>query len=145
MDPATSSLLIDLYQLNMVQAYLARGQVGTAVFELFVRKLPKDRTFLLSAGLEQALEFLENLQFSAEDVDWLARTGRFGRQLLDYLGELRFSGEVDALPEGTVFFENEPVAAPRRRGSLSSTRLRRSGAPRGRGRSPAGGRAGTRP
>jgi nicotinate phosphoribosyltransferase len=73
MDPATSSLLIDLYQLNMFQAYLARGHVETAVFELFVRKPPKDRSFLLSAGLEQAVEFLENLRFSAENVDcWLA-------------------------------------------------------------------------
>jgi nicotinate phosphoribosyltransferase len=126
MDPATSALLIDLYQLNMVQAYLARGQVETAVFELFVRKLPKDRAFLLSAGLEQALEFLENLRFSAEDVDWLARTGRFGHQLLDYLAELRFTGEVDAMPEGTAFFENEPilrVTAPLPQAQLVETRL----------------------
>jgi nicotinate phosphoribosyltransferase len=126
MDPATGSLLIDLYQLNMVQAYLARGQVETAVFELFVRKLPKDRAFLLSAGLEQALEFLENLRFSAEDVDWLAGTGRFGRQLLNYLGGLRFTGDVHAMPEGTAFFENEPILriiAPLPQAQLLETRL----------------------
>ena len=59
MDPATSALLTDLYQLNMMQAYLDRGETKTAVFEFFVRKLPRDRGFLIAAGLEQVLEFLE--------------------------------------------------------------------------------------
>ena len=63
MYPATSPLLTDLYQLNMLQAYLDHGRTDTAVFEFFVRKLPARRGFLMAAGLEQALEFLENLQF----------------------------------------------------------------------------------
>ena len=125
MDPA-SALLIDLYELNMVQAYLDHGRTDTAVFELFVRKLPQERGFLVAAGLAQALDFLENLQFSAEEIDWLGRTGRFGRELLDYLSALRFSGDVDAMPEGTVFFESEPilrVTAPLPQAQLVESRL----------------------
>ena len=78
MDPATSALLTDLYQLNMMQAYLDRGETKTAVFEFFVRKLPRDRGFLIAAGLEQVLEFLEGLRFTPEELDWLAASGRFG-------------------------------------------------------------------
>ena len=64
MEPMPSALLTDLYQLNMIQAYLESGQTDTAVFEFFVRKLPNQRSFLMAAGLQQALEFLENLRFS---------------------------------------------------------------------------------
>ena len=77
MYPATSPLLTDLYQLNMLQAYLDHGQTDTAVFEFFVRRLPARRGFLMAAGLEQALDFLENLQFSNEEIDWLRRNYRF--------------------------------------------------------------------
>ena len=75
MDPATSALLTDLYQLNMMQAYLDRGETKTASFEFFVRKLPRQRGFLIAAGLEQVLEFLSHLRFAPEELDWLARTG----------------------------------------------------------------------
>ena len=71
MYPATSPLLTDLYQLNMLQAYLDHGQTDTAVFEFFVRRLPARRGFLMAAGLEQALDFLEGLQFSNDEIDWL--------------------------------------------------------------------------
>jgi nicotinate phosphoribosyltransferase len=108
MAPA-SPLLTDLYQLNMIQAYLDRGETKTAVFEFFVRKLPPQRGFLVAAGLEGALDFLENLRFTAEEIDWLAMSGRFGRELLEYLAKFHFSGEVHAMPEGTVFFANEPI------------------------------------
>jgi nicotinate phosphoribosyltransferase len=106
---ATSPLLTDLYQLNMLQAYLDHGETETAAFEFFIRKLPARRGFLLAAGLEQALDFLENLRFSSEDIDWLARSGRFGQALLAYLADLRFTGDVHAMPEGTVFFADEPI------------------------------------
>ena len=109
MNDATSPLLTDLYQLNMIQAYLDHGDTKTAVFEFFVRKLPTERGFLVAAGLEQALDFLENLHFSAEEIEWLAHSGRFSRELLDYLAKLRFTGDVHAMPEGTVFFANEPI------------------------------------
>jgi nicotinate phosphoribosyltransferase len=126
MDPAMSLLLTDLYQLNMIEAYLDRGETKTAVFEFFVRKLPASRGFLIAAGLEQALEFLEHLQFSAEELEWLERTGRYGRGFLDYLARLRFNGDVHAMPEGTVFFANEPilrVTAPLPEAQLLETRL----------------------
>lgn len=126
MDPATSPLLTDLYQLNMIQAYLDHGETKTAVFEFFVRKLPVQRGFLMAAGLEPALDFLENLHFSNEELEWLERSGRFERRFLDYLAKLRFSGDVHAMPEGTVFFANEPilrVTAPLPEVQLVETRL----------------------
>src|SRR5690242_21050117 len=92
-----SALLTDLYQINMMQAYLDHGETDSAVFELFVRSLPSRRGFLLAAGLEQALDYLENLRFSNADLDWLKRSGRFKQNLLDYLDGLRFSGEVHAM------------------------------------------------
>jgi nicotinate phosphoribosyltransferase len=126
MDPAASPLLTDLYQLNMIQAYLEHGETRTAVFEFFVRKLPRERGFLIAAGLEQVLDFLENLRFEPEELEWLARTGRFGKDLLDHLAQLRFTGDVHAMPEGTVFFANEPilrVTAPLPQAQLIETRL----------------------
>ena len=126
MNPATSPLLSDLYQFNMLQAYLDHGQTDTAVFELFVRRLPARRGFLMAAGLEQALDFLENLQFSKEEVDWLRQNYQFTDRFLDYLANLRFTGDVDAMPEGTIFFANEPiirVAAPLPEAQLVETRL----------------------
>jgi nicotinate phosphoribosyltransferase len=109
MDPATSALLTDLYQLNMMQAYLDRGETKTAVFEFFVRKLPRERGFLIAAGLEQVLEFLSELRFTPEELEWLASSGRFGKNLIDYLAGLRFTGAIHAMPEGTAFFPDEPI------------------------------------
>lgn len=109
MEFVTSPLLTDLYQLNMVQAYLECGETRAAVFEYFVRKLPPRRAFLIAAGLEQTLEYLETLRFSEKDLDWLTSSGRFGKDLIDYLGAFRFSGDVHAMAEGTVFFANEPI------------------------------------
>src|SRR6516165_1202287 len=126
MDPATSALLTDLYQLNMMQAYLDRGETKTASFEFFVRKLPRQRSFLIAAGLEEVLEFLSHLRFAAEELDWLARTGRFGKDLIDYLAALRFTGDIHAMPEGTVFFPDEPilrVTAPLPQAQLVETRV----------------------
>ena len=126
MSEATSPLLTDLYQLNMIQAYLDRGETKTAVFEFFVRKFHERRGFLVAAGLEQALDFLENLQFSAEEIDWLARSGRFGKGLLDHLAGLRFTGDVHAMPEGTLFFANEPIlriTAPLPQAQLVESRI----------------------
>ena len=126
MYPATNPLLTDLYQLNMLQAYLDHGQTDTAVFEFFVRQLPARRAFLMAAGLEQVLDFLETLQFSKEEIDWLRQNYRFTDGFLDYLASLRFTGDVDAMPEGTIFFANEPiirVIAPLPAAQLVETRL----------------------
>ena len=81
MNPLTSPLLTDLYQLNMIQAYLDNGETKTAVFEFFVRKFPSRRGFLIAAGLQQVLDFLENLRFSPEEIDWLARPRQLHRRL----------------------------------------------------------------
>jgi nicotinate phosphoribosyltransferase len=126
MRDTTTPLLTDLYQLAMIQAYLEHGETKSAVFEFFVRKFPKRRGFLVVAGLEQVLDFLENLHFSAEDIDWLARSGRFSKTLLDHLAEFRFIGDVHAMPEGTVFFADEPilrVTAPLPQAQLVETRV----------------------
>ncbi len=125
-DITTSPLLTDLYQLNMIQAYLEHGQTETAVFEFFVRALPKERNFLVAAGLEQALDYLENLRFGADEIAWLEQSGRFGKDLLDRLAAFRFTGDVHAMAEGTVFFPNEPilrVTAPLPEAQLVETRL----------------------
>lgn len=120
------ALLTDLYQLTMLQAYYDQGMADTAVFEFFVRKLPAGRNFLVAAGLEQALAYLEGLRFSPDELDWLAHCGRFHQPFVDSLADLRFTGEVHALAEGTVFFPNEPllrVTAPLREAQLVETRL----------------------
>ncbi|MDI3471427.1 MAG: Nicotinate phosphoribosyltransferase [Pseudolabrys sp.] len=107
--PLASPLSTDLYELNMVQAYLDLGETGDATFEFFVRKLPERRGFLMAAGLETALTYLETLRFDNDDIAWLKSTGRFRPNLIDYLAGFRFSGDVHAMPEGTVFFPNEPI------------------------------------
>jgi nicotinate phosphoribosyltransferase len=126
MDWANGGLLTDLYQLNMLQAYLEHGVTDTAVFEFFVRDLPPERNFLIAAGLEPAFEYLENLRFSEDDLAWLKDTGRFSAQAIEYLRGFRFTGAVDAMPEGTVFFANEPllqVTAPLPAAQLVESRL----------------------
>ena len=126
MNPLAGALLTDLYQLNMIQAYLDHSETKPAVFEFFMRKLPARRGFLMAAGLDQALEYLEQLRFSANEIEWLANTGRFQPNFLDYLSGFRFTGDVHAMPEGTIFFANEPilrVTAPIPEAQLVETRL----------------------
>jgi nicotinate phosphoribosyltransferase len=126
MTPTTSPLATDLYELNMIQAYLDRGEAKTAVFEFFVRRLPTRRNFLLAAGLEDTLAYLETLRFSAAEIDWLKSTRRFRDNLIDYLAEFRFTGDVHAIPEGAVCFPNEPlvrITAPLPVAQLVETRL----------------------
>jgi nicotinate phosphoribosyltransferase len=108
-DFATSPLLTDLYQLTMLQAYWQHRMAGTAVFELFVRRLPPERAFLVAAGLEQALDFIEEARFTAEELAWVERSGRFAPGFAQWLRAMRFTGEAWAMPEGTVFFASEPV------------------------------------
>ena len=96
MDLAASPLLTDLYQLNMIQAYLDHGETKAAVFEFFVRKLPARRGFLVAAGLEQALDFLENLRFPAEELGWLNRAGGLARTSL--ITSLAFASPATCTP-----------------------------------------------
>jgi nicotinate phosphoribosyltransferase len=126
MNPNASLLLTDLYQLTMLQVYHDRDMNGTAVFEFFVRKLPQSRNFLMAAGLEQVLDFLESACFTPEELDWLAGCGRFSQAFVDSLAGWRFTGEVQAMAEGTVFFPDEPVlriVAPLPQAQLAETRV----------------------
>ncbi len=126
MNSESSLLLTDLYQLTMLQGYLEHGMTDTAAFEFFVRKLPRGRNFLVAAGLEQVLDFLEQARFTPQELDWLRATGRFSADFIDSLADWRFTGEVDAMPEGTVCFPDEPllrVVAPLPQAQLVETRI----------------------
>jgi nicotinate phosphoribosyltransferase len=126
MNPLTSPLLTDLYQLTMLQGYFERDMFDTAVFEFFIRKRPARRNFFIAAGLEQVLDFLQGLRFSAEELAWIDSHGAFRPAFVDYLAGLHFTGEVHAMAEGTVFFPNEPilrVTAPLPQAQLVETRL----------------------
>jgi nicotinate phosphoribosyltransferase len=126
MDPARSPLLTDLYQLTMLQAYFEEGLEEEAVFEFFVRRLPPSRNFLLAAGLEPALDFLESFRFGPEDLEWVAADARFRPAFVERLAQLRFEGDVDAMPEGTAFFPDEPilrVVAPLPQAQVVESRL----------------------
>jgi nicotinate phosphoribosyltransferase len=121
-----NALVTDLYQLAMMSAYFSLDMQRTAVFELYVRRLPDNRNFLVAAGLEQALEYLETLAFTPAELEWLASTGRFERRFIEQLAALRFTGDVYAMPEGTVFFGEEPIlriAAPLPQAQLVESRL----------------------
>jgi nicotinate phosphoribosyltransferase len=104
------SLLVDLYELTMAVAYRARGMADRrATFSLFVRTLPASRGYLVAAGLDDALAWLEAFRFAAADLAALDRLGLFTDDELAWLGGLRFTGAVRAVPEGTVVFADEPI------------------------------------
>lgn len=105
-------LSTDLYQLTMGAAYWRSQKTGLATFELFVRRLPERRSYLVAAGLAQALEYLRDLRLTREETDYLRGLPIFAgveREYFDYLEEIRFRGEVWAVPEGTVVFAGEPI------------------------------------
>ncbi|AAC07117.1 nicotinate phosphoribosyltransferase [Aquifex aeolicus] len=102
-------LCTDLYELTMAQSYLYEGKTGTAVFSLFVRKLPEKRNFLISAGLETLVERIKNFKFGDEEIKYLKSLGIFKDDFLDYLKDFEFSGNVYAIPEGRIVFQNEPL------------------------------------
>jgi nicotinate phosphoribosyltransferase len=126
MDPLRSPLLTDLYQLTMLHTYYRSRMEASAVFEFFVRKLPPNRNFMMAAGLEQALDFLEQARFGPEELEWVARSGLFPPEFSQHLEQWRFTGDVHAMPEGTVFFADEPilrVTAPMPQAQLIESRL----------------------
>lgn len=126
---APSGLVADLYELTMAAGYLETHFEARATFELFVRSLPAQRNFLIAAGLEQALDFLETVRFSPEDIAYLRRHPAFARisaNFFDYLAAFQFSGDVWALPEGTVCFPGEPllrITAPIAEAQIMETAL----------------------
>ena len=122
---AQSLLLTDLYELTMLEAYRAEGMNGCATFEFFVRAMPAGRGFLVAAGLAQLVDYLTTLRVDADELAWLAASGRFDAAFVDSLSDLAFTGDVDAMPEGTVFFADEPivrVTAPLREAQLVESR-----------------------
>ncbi|MBI1764399.1 MAG: nicotinate phosphoribosyltransferase, partial [Acidobacteria bacterium] len=128
-EPRYSGLATDLYQLTMAAAYHAHGRSERASFELFARRLPPERSYLVVAGLAQALEYLRALSFSAEEIAYLQSLPVFAHvapSFWAYLRGFRFSGDVWAMPEGTVAFANEPllrVTAPLIEAQLAETFL----------------------
>lgn len=124
-----SGLLTDLYELTMAAGYFQSRFDARATFELFVRNLPPERNFLVAAGLEQALEFVENIRFAATEIDYLRRLPVFRHvrgEFFDYLARFRFTGDVWAIPEGSLVFAGEPllrVTAPIIEGQILETCL----------------------
>lgn len=109
-DDAGAALVTDLYELTMAAGYLDAGlHHEPATFELSVRELPEQRSFLVAAGLDEVLHFLEELHFDAAALDYLASLDRFDPAFLSLLGDLRFDGDVWAMPEGTLAFAQEPL------------------------------------
>ncbi len=102
-------LVTDLYQLTMAASYFEQEMSAPATFSLFIRAYPPNRNFFVSAGLEELLVFLENFHFQQDDLDYLDTLGLFKKDFLDYLGSMKFTGQVRAMPEGTIFFKDEPI------------------------------------
>ena len=106
------ALATDLYELTMAAAYFDNNETDEATFELFVRTFPRNRSYLITAGLEQAAEYLQQLKFKEGHIDFLRKNSTFqnvSSDFFDYLEDFRFSGDVWAIPEGTVFFTDEPI------------------------------------
>ena len=107
--PEETGLFADLYELTMAQAYFRQEMFAPATFSLFIREYPPNRGYFVAAGLEDVLGFLEGLKFGPSSLDYLKSTAIFSDDFLDYMGSLRFTGSVRAIPEGRLFFANEPV------------------------------------
>ena len=104
-----AALLTDLYQLTMLQAYWHEGLEDRAAFSLFFRRLPRARSYLIACGLDDVLRYLEELRFTEEALDYLRGIGLFRGGFLEWLADLRFTGDVYAVPEGTPVFPHEPL------------------------------------
>lgn len=105
----SNALFTDLYELTMAQAYWQTETTAHARFSLFFRLYPPDRGYFVSAGLDDVLNYLQDFRFSGDDLAYLRSTGQFQGAFLDSLESLRFTGSIRAVPEGTIFFANEPV------------------------------------
>ena len=101
-DDSNAALLTDLYELTMLQSYFDKGMSEIAVFDLFMRRLPHNRNYLVACGLEHVLHYLETFSFAADAIDYLRSLNRFSEPFLESLRSFRFMGDVYAVPEGTV-------------------------------------------
>ena len=103
------TLLTDLYQLTMAQAYFREQRLGEATFSLFIRTYPPNRGYFVASGLQDVLDYLESLHFDQPGLEFLASQKLLSDDFLHYLADLRFTGNVTAIPEGRIFFTDEPV------------------------------------
>ena len=106
---SNAALLTDLYELTMAASYFRNGMEERSTFDLFVRRLPESRNFLIACGLEHALEYLETMCFDEESLSYLRSLEMFDEEFIEYLGALRFKGKVHAVPEGDAVFGGEPL------------------------------------
>lgn len=103
------TLLTDFYEITMMQGYFKTGNQSTVIFDAFYRSNPSDGGYAICAGVEQVIEYIENLRFSDEDIRYLRGLGIFDDDFLEYLSSFRFSGDIYAIPEGSVIFPREPL------------------------------------
>ena len=104
------TMLMDYYELTMANGYFVKGFQNKIVsFDMFYRKNPDNGGFVVSAGLEQLIEYVSNMHFSKEDIDYLRSKGEFSDAFLDYLADFHFSGTIEAIPEGTICYPNTPI------------------------------------
>lgn len=103
------TLLTDLYELTMMQGYFKTGNNRTVIFDAFHRKNPCDGAYAVSCGLEQVIDYINNLHFEPDDINYLKSTGLFDDDFLEYLKNFHFTGDIYAIPEGTVIFPKEPI------------------------------------
>ena len=113
-DKLNLTMLCDFYELTMSQGYFATGNADKiAYFDVFFRKCPDEGGFAIAAGLEQIVQYIQDLHFSAEDIEYLRGRNLFSDEFLAYLAEFRFTGDIWAVPEGTPMFPNEPIITVR--------------------------------
>lgn len=120
------TLLTDLYELTMMQGYFKNPTNQTVIFDMFYRTNPCGGAFAITAGLEQMIEYIENLKFTDEDIEYLRSLNTFEEDFLEYLSNFRFTGDIYAIPEGTVVFPREPlvkVVAPIMEAQLVETAI----------------------
>ena len=114
MDKFNYTMLCDFYELTMGNGYFVSGmQEKISYFDLFFRQIPDGGGFAIACGLEQVIDYIENLHFDEEDIEFLRSKGIFDEGFLEYLKDFRFTGDIFAVPEGTVVFPNEPIITVR--------------------------------
>lgn len=106
-------LLADFYEFTMSNGYFVKNNDDIAYFDVFFRKVPDKGGYAIACGLEQIIEFIQNLKFNKEDIEFLRSKNIFSEEYLNYLANFKFTGDIWAVPEGTVVFPNEPLITVR--------------------------------